>query len=429
MQIGEFARVCNTKISVLRHYDKEGLLRPDYTDRFTGYRYYSVDQIPVFFKITALKAGGFSLSQIKEIITEGKSIEEISALFEEKKAEMREREIMLMEAQKLLLGETSSPDVELIDDGKYVKANVFHRIPTEFDEACLSLERVLARNNCQRTSPFIMKAEAAGGYKVSCDAIRLCERFTPLSENCNLSFEDDPEAIGKWQMVGEFAVIEDFYSGKYTRESEELKVPDILYFLPGGEDYWCFSWTRGKLIIRRGGDSSVNDYTISVVDGEHYMFVDLKSYDYRRGGTTTVLVMRRLDRRRYKKEELARCDRTDMPFAPDDRVLGLWRSCGFVYDKDCFDEKERSKSPLFWASVEFKEGGEVVSTYANGAVAGTREAQEWTRGFLLRHWTKSACAYEIREIEGREYLFVEWKSGDYMYGGIDTNYYVFERSI
>ncbi|MBQ6819383.1 MAG: MerR family DNA-binding transcriptional regulator, partial [Clostridia bacterium] len=25
MQIGEFARICNTKISVLRHYDKEGL--------------------------------------------------------------------------------------------------------------------------------------------------------------------------------------------------------------------------------------------------------------------------------------------------------------------------------------------------------------------------------------------------------------------
>lgn len=30
MQIGEFAKICHTKISVLRHYDKEGLLQPDY---------------------------------------------------------------------------------------------------------------------------------------------------------------------------------------------------------------------------------------------------------------------------------------------------------------------------------------------------------------------------------------------------------------
>ena len=29
MQIGAFAKLCETKISVLRHYDREGLLVPD----------------------------------------------------------------------------------------------------------------------------------------------------------------------------------------------------------------------------------------------------------------------------------------------------------------------------------------------------------------------------------------------------------------
>ncbi|MDR0949886.1 MAG: MerR family transcriptional regulator, partial [Lachnospiraceae bacterium] len=55
MQIGEFAKICETKISVLRHYDKEGLLTPDFIDRFTGYRYYRADQIITFKKIAALK--------------------------------------------------------------------------------------------------------------------------------------------------------------------------------------------------------------------------------------------------------------------------------------------------------------------------------------------------------------------------------------
>ena len=47
MKIGEFAKMCGTKISVLRHYDKEKLLEPQYTDIFSGYRYYSSEQILV----------------------------------------------------------------------------------------------------------------------------------------------------------------------------------------------------------------------------------------------------------------------------------------------------------------------------------------------------------------------------------------------
>lgn len=63
MKIGEFAKVCNTKISVLRHYDKQNLLRPIYIDKFTGYRYYSQEQISIFFRITALKEAGFTLAE------------------------------------------------------------------------------------------------------------------------------------------------------------------------------------------------------------------------------------------------------------------------------------------------------------------------------------------------------------------------------
>ena len=82
---------------------------------------------------------------------------------------------------------------------------------------------------------------------------------------------------------------------------------------------------------------------------------------------------------------------------------------------------------MAWKSLEFKENGEAVSVFYNGNTVSDRRAQEWTRGYFLRKWTSSACAYIIRVIEGKEYLFVEWKSGDYIYGGMDTNYYVFER--
>ena len=54
MQIGEFARLCDTKISVLRHYDKAGILLPVFIDRFSGYRYYDEKQKQLFLKIKEL---------------------------------------------------------------------------------------------------------------------------------------------------------------------------------------------------------------------------------------------------------------------------------------------------------------------------------------------------------------------------------------
>ena len=53
--------------------------------------------------------------------------------------------------------------------------------------------------------------------------------------------------------------------------------------------------------------------------------------------------------------------------------------------------------------------------------------QEWTNGYVLRKWNKTACAYEIKNIGGADYLFIEWKSGDYRWGGFETDYYVFEK--
>ena len=38
MKIGEFAKLCGTRVSLLRHYDKIGLLSPAFTDVVTGYR-------------------------------------------------------------------------------------------------------------------------------------------------------------------------------------------------------------------------------------------------------------------------------------------------------------------------------------------------------------------------------------------------------
>jgi hypothetical protein len=56
---------------------------------------------------------------------------------------------------------------------------------------------------------------------------------------------------------------------------------------------------------------------------------------------------------------------------------------------------------------------------------GLPEYCHFTKGFLLRK--DLACAYEIQNIYGKDYLFMEWKNGDYIYGGRKPQYYVFAR--
>jgi len=43
-QIGEVAKMFHISVGTLRHYEKSGLLQPEYTDNETGYRYYSTRQ-------------------------------------------------------------------------------------------------------------------------------------------------------------------------------------------------------------------------------------------------------------------------------------------------------------------------------------------------------------------------------------------------
>ena len=41
---------------------------------------------------------------------------------------------------------------------------------------------------------------------------------------------------------------------------------------------------------------------------------------------------------------------------------------------------------------------------------------EWTKGYTLEKRYEIASGYEIRVVDGVEYLAVDWKSGDYVYG-------------
>lgn len=67
-KIGEFSRLGQVSTRMLRHYDQLGLLKPSQTDKFTGYRYYTIDQLARLHRIIALKELGLPLEQIAGLL-------------------------------------------------------------------------------------------------------------------------------------------------------------------------------------------------------------------------------------------------------------------------------------------------------------------------------------------------------------------------
>ncbi len=63
-KIGDFSNLVNISIRTLRYYDEIGLLKPEFVDKFTNYRYYTEDNVVEAQFITLLKEVGFTLQEI-----------------------------------------------------------------------------------------------------------------------------------------------------------------------------------------------------------------------------------------------------------------------------------------------------------------------------------------------------------------------------
>lgn len=85
-KIGDFSRLTNISIRTLRYYDEIGILKPEYVDPYSGYRYYTDKNLDEVKSITFLKNLSFSLEEIascKDSIT--------SDVLENKKQELLEK--------------------------------------------------------------------------------------------------------------------------------------------------------------------------------------------------------------------------------------------------------------------------------------------------------------------------------------------------
>ena len=98
LKIGDFSQLGQVSVRTLHHYDERGLSKPAETDGWTGYRFYSVDQLPRLHRILALKDLGFSLDQIGRLVEDDVPAEQLRGMLALKQAEI-ERQLTQGQAE------------------------------------------------------------------------------------------------------------------------------------------------------------------------------------------------------------------------------------------------------------------------------------------------------------------------------------------
>jgi DNA-binding transcriptional MerR regulator len=91
LKIGDFSRLGQVSVRMLRHYDQMGLIKPAYVDPDSEYRYYSLEQLPRLHRILALKDLGLSLEQICEVLAADLSLERLRGMLMLKQAELSQQ--------------------------------------------------------------------------------------------------------------------------------------------------------------------------------------------------------------------------------------------------------------------------------------------------------------------------------------------------
>lgn len=308
----------------------------------------------------------------------------------------------------------------------------------EYDQAVVALHRHLEERHCQITGPTYQIVYEDGVTEIKLPICRLSATpQTPRNDDIQVEFENDERVIGHWELVDVLPDREQFLPGHPKTQPGGLSIRE-LYFLPQGEWYWCFGWTKGYLLTSFGypRQQSRNAYTIEEIGGVTYMFIEMRFQTYLLyGGKPECWVLRQTDRRHYTRQDIRRKD--PIPDAPADdlRVIGTWQVCDLVRRREDFVPGRPTPAfphdALFWRTARFLPDGEMRNTFRNvndmNPYTEGSDVWRWSTGNVICRPQSTASMYCFREQDGVEYLLIQWKSGDYTFGGEEPYWYVFYR--
>lgn len=116
LSIGEFSKICEVTTKTLRYYESIGLIYPAEINQENGYRYYAIDQLETMLFINRLKSYGFSLDEIKEIMSvQELKDERLHSALNKKKKEIKQQLQIYQDTLNQIKG-----DISLLSCGKSI---------------------------------------------------------------------------------------------------------------------------------------------------------------------------------------------------------------------------------------------------------------------------------------------------------------------
>lgn len=198
LSIGDFARHAQVSVRMLRHYDALGLLVPARVDEHSGYRYYSASQLPRANRLVALKDLGFTLDQVRQILTDDLGPEELRGMLRVRQADLARR----VEADSARL------------------ASVAHRLRTIESEGCMSeLEYV------EKSLPAVRLAQLSDRVRdVTEVGPRIGPMFASLAETLPAAgVSIDRPSIAWYEADGDDTQI----AAGWPTHLDEVRVPEV----------------------------------------------------------------------------------------------------------------------------------------------------------------------------------------------------------
>ena len=107
------------------------------------------------------------------------------------------------------------------------------------------------------------------------------------------NFVNDEKVIGKWKKLAVVKNKEDFTVNKF--DDNDIFDFEQIYFLPNGEEYWVFSWTKGILYLKD------RQLPYEIIDGK--LFIGI--VDYKTNTIDNYAIYEKVDNKHYTKEEIS----------------------------------------------------------------------------------------------------------------------------
>ncbi|MBE6577499.1 MAG: MerR family transcriptional regulator [Ruminococcaceae bacterium] len=250
-----------------------------------------------------------------------------------------------------------------------------------------------------------------------------------LSEILLLPFENDPQVVGKWQLCGKLLDENELTSLKKVNAGI---ADEEIIFMPGGAFAWKYFWTKGILyrLSPKYKFAIPNSYRTVEQDGTRYIIMQFMSDDcIDKGVDSVTLLYRQIDTVAYTEQKIRRnIDKTELPFVEDKSVQGEWTALDLVPDISKFSPNKRYSNDknIYVININFLPRG-ICTRRIRTMSRSSNLMLRYTKGFVLDDKEMTAEEYQIKVIDGEEFLFVQHKSGDYFYGGMMPHWYVFKR--